>query len=287
MGRRLKIFYANVADSDKQQDKQIIANIEQTLYAADAKEIEFTKIANQLIAIADSYAPDAVKYDDIDRLIEQIADDYLALHRHRGDKSVGYVLGGQPGAGKSILIKRLVNKHANQLVVVNGDYFRKFHPNYDALVNQYGKDSVEHTAEFAGTLVEKVINKAIADQQNIVIEGTFRTALTPIKTLTELKSNGYRTEVWIVSTNPQTSFQSTLERYQIAVKLADKSARATPKNHHDLVVSTLAENIEKVYASGAADKLVLCTRQTIVFDSENNHSGLTINSALTQIMQTA
>ena len=94
-----------------------------------------------------------------------------------------FVLGGQPGAGKSTLISEIVEELNNNVVIINGDEYRKLHPHYKELQKEYGKDAPQHTAKFAGMMTEAVLNKAIENKYNIVIEGTFRTAETPIKTL--------------------------------------------------------------------------------------------------------
>ena len=85
-----------------------------------------------------------------------------------------YVLGGQPGAGKSGLIKRASQLCFNNIIIISGDDFRKFHPDYKQLQERYGKDSPKYTAAFAGKMTEAILNKAVSEHYNIVIEGTFR-----------------------------------------------------------------------------------------------------------------
>lgn len=47
----------------------------------------------------------------------------------------GFVLGGQPGAGKSSLIEKIWNKLNKNAIIINGDDFRKFHSEYEMLQN--------------------------------------------------------------------------------------------------------------------------------------------------------
>lgn len=42
----------------------------------------------------------------------------------------GFVLGGQPGAGKSILIEKIKKELNSNVIVINGDDYRKYHPDY-------------------------------------------------------------------------------------------------------------------------------------------------------------
>ena len=68
----------------------------------------------------------------------------------------GYVLGGQPGAGKSGLIKRATQLCFNNIIIISGDDFRKFHPDYKSFQEKYGKDSPKYTAAFAGKMTEAI-----------------------------------------------------------------------------------------------------------------------------------
>lgn len=170
----------------------------------------------------------------------------------------GFVLGGQPGAGKSFLNGLAAEKCDWNIVVINGDDFRKYHPDYDEFQKQYGKDSPKHTASFAGKMTEAILNKAIKEHYNIVIEGTFRNPATPIRTLSLMKANGYITEAMIQTCPKELSWNSCQERY-FAMQKVDKirgtyEARWTDKAHHDLVCEKLAENIKTVIESGKADR---------------------------------
>lgn len=166
----------------------------------------------------------------------------------------GYVLGGQPGAGKSGLIKRATRLCDDNIIIISGDDFRKFHPEYKELQKTYGKDSPKHTAAFAGKMTEAVLNKAIKEHYNIVIEGTFRNPATPIQTLSLMKANGYKTRIMVQTCSKELSWESCQERYEKMLEVMPDEARWTDKAHHDLVCEKLAENIKTVIESGKADR---------------------------------
>ena len=59
---------------------------------------------------------------------------------------IGILLGGQPASGKTNLIETIKrNRPDRQLVVINGDEFRAYHPNYKAISDQYGTEAPHHT----------------------------------------------------------------------------------------------------------------------------------------------
>ncbi len=171
-----------------------------------------------------------------------------------------FVLGGQPGAGKSQLLQKASLICRSNLIIISGDDFRKFHPDYERLQKEHGKDSPSFTSEFSAKMTEAVLRKAISEHYNIAIEGTFRTSEVPIKTLTLLKTNGYKTKVMIQTCCKELSWKSCQERYERMMELDPKEARWTNKDHHDMVCQNLADNILKVYESGLVDEMEIFSR---------------------------
>ena len=177
----------------------------------------------------------------------------------------GFVLGGQPGAGKSNLVQKIRAELNRNLLVINGDEFRRYHPDFDDIQAQYGKDAPKYTAAFSGMMTERVIAKALAEGYNVSVEGTFRTADVPMKTLDDMRRHGYETAVYIQTTPAEVSWQSTLERYRQMESLGEMP-RYTDKAHHDLVVELLPKNANAVFLSGKADHFRVYNRDGLVFD---------------------
>lgn len=61
-------------------------------------------------------------------------------------KRRAYLLGGQSGAGKTTLHKILYDELDHNVIVVNGDEYRRAHPNFQAIQQCYGDDAPAHTA---------------------------------------------------------------------------------------------------------------------------------------------
>lgn len=104
---------------------------------------------------------------------------------------VGYVLGGQPGAGKSSLTKAILHNSQNT-ISIDLDNYRRWHPFFSEIQKTYGKESSRITQKFAAKILDAILQRAINKKLNIIIEGTFRTADVPLKTLKTLKDNGYK-----------------------------------------------------------------------------------------------
>lgn len=192
------------------------------------------------------------------------------------------VLGGQPGAGKSSLIKKFAGELNHNVVIINADEFRKHHPRF----NEIEQDSLSRnsadprsnsstrTGEWSGKMSEAILRKSVENGYNVIIEGTFRTTEIPIKTLTGLKENNYQTTVAIKTCPKEESYQSTIDRYENEKRL-NGYGRLTPKEHHFKVVENLAQNAEKVYKSNLADRFYVESRNGVLFDSKINQNQFT------------
>ena len=170
------------------------------------------------------------------------------------------MLGGQPGAGKSGL-ENMINIK-DEYVSISGDDYRKFHPLYDQLNRIYGKEASKYTQQWAGEMVEHLVKEAKREKWNIILEGTLRTSELPIKEAKGFKENGYSVELYVVVVKPEKSYLGTLQRYEEMIAKG-RVPRMTPKEHHDLVVSSIGNNLETIYNSKTFDNIKL-------FDRENN-----------------
>ena len=171
-----------------------------------------------------------------------------------------FLLGGQPGAGKSAL-ENMINIE-DEYVSISGDDYRKFHPLYDKLNKIYGKDASKYTQKWSGEMVEYLLKEARKEKWNVILEGTLRKAELPIREAKDFKENGYSVELYMVAVKPEKSYLATLQRYEEMI-VRCRIPRMTPKEHHDLVVNNIGDNLEIIYNSKAFDNIKL-------FDRENN-----------------
>lgn len=61
---------------------------------------------------------------------------YLSFKTEPVAKPIGIVLGGQPGAGKSVLTQFVLQSDPN-FIVINADEFRPWHPFYESIQDCY------------------------------------------------------------------------------------------------------------------------------------------------------
>ena len=180
-----------------------------------------------------------------------------------------YILGGQPGAGKSRLNNHLQKINNGNLVIINGDEYRKNHPNFDKIIEKYGIDFPKYTSSFSSQVTERLIEVVSDKKYNLCIEGTLRTTTVPINTCNLLKSKGYNVELDIMATKEKISYLSTQLRYYNFLSKG-MIARATPKEHHDMVVKSICTNLNEIYNKKVFDDIKIFNRELeIIFDNKN------------------
>ncbi|WP_285400371.1 zeta toxin family protein [Lysinibacillus sp. fls2-241-R2A-57] len=199
---------------------------------------------------------------------------------------VVFILGGQPGAGKSSLHDIIKDKLNENVITIDNDTFKPSHPNFDLLVGKYGKNYVEHVTPFSNKMTEALIEYFSNQGYNLTIEGTLRTVETPIKTATDLKEKGYEVSLYVMAVSKDLSYLGTLERYEAMYLKEPQTARSTDKAIHDTVVSNLPNNLDTLFKGDIFTDISLFTREgTKVYSSAETPSispKQVVNEALNQ-----
>lgn len=177
------------------------------------------------------------------------------------EKPQAFILGGQAGAGKSSLHKLIMKEMQGNVIVIDNDTFKPLHPNYDRLAEKIGIGVTEQVTPFSNRMTEDLIEYLSSRKYNLVVEGTLRKAETPLKTNQQLKDKGYTTNLYIMATEKELSYLSTLERYADMFIQEPETARATPKDIHDEIVGKIADNLDTIYKRGVFDDIRVLTRE--------------------------
>lgn len=181
---------------------------------------------------------------------------------------VVFILGGQPGAGKSSLHGIIKEKLNGNIITIDNDTFKTSHPNFDLIVEKYGKNYVEHVTPYSNKMTEALIEHFSNEGYNLTIEGTLRTVETPIKTAKMLKEKGYQANLFVMAVSKELSYLGTLERYEAMYLNEPQTARSTEKAIHDTVVSNLPNNLDTLFKSDIFVDISLFTREgTKVYSS--------------------
>lgn len=201
-------------------------------------------------------------YSDGDlKLIVNSRISFLSTGKKPVDFPVGYILGGQPGSGKTTLHHLIAERTDSNIISINTDDYREFHPNFEAIVKKYGRDFVAHTNDFAKKISYILIEYFSERNFNLIIEGTLRTAETPEKFATALKEKGYTVNLYVMAVPAVLSYIGTLERYENQYISRKEQARATGKDFHDHVVEQFPLNLQYLYEKQVFSEISIYTRE--------------------------
>ena len=189
------------------------------------------------------------------------------------EKPLAFILGGQPASGKSKLAKEFIGKFSSDnILFVNGDIYREFHPNRQELINNPLSYSKE-TQVFSNVFTENLIREAIENKYNIMVEGTMRNPQVPYNTAKMFKENGYEVEILAISAPPVFTELGLYNRYQEEINFQGWGRLAEIESHNSAVTGILS-SLDLLYNEKAADKIHLYSYQAekhiVSFSLQNN-----------------
>ncbi|EOO79269.1 hypothetical protein IC7_01401 [Bacillus cereus BAG1O-1] len=197
----------------------------------------------------------------------------LSKNKTKQTEPVAFLLGGQPGSGKTTLHRIIKERLNDNVIIIDNDALKPLHPDFDLLVEEHGQNYVEYVKPFSNKLTEELIEHFSNEGFNLVIEGTLRTTETPTKTATSLKGKGYEVNLYVMAVSKWLSYLGTVERYELMYVTEPETARATDESIHDTIVSNIPENLETLFKSGFFTDISLFKRDgTKIYSSVNSPS---------------
>lgn len=189
------------------------------------------------------------------------------------EKPLAFILGGQPASGKSKLAKEFMGNFSNDnILFVNGDIYREFHPNRQELINNPLSYSKE-TQIFSNVFTENLIREAIENKYNIMVEGTMRNPQVPYNTAKMFKENGYEVEILAISAPSVFTELGLYNRYQEEINFQGWGRLAEIESHNS-AVSGILSSLDLLYNEKAVDKIHLYSYQAekhiVSFSLQNN-----------------
>lgn len=207
---------------------------------------------------------DLISYDSND--IDTISDNVLALDSSycvpKSNPTAIYI-GGQPGAGKSIL-SMAIKKSSPNFVEIAMDNYRTYHPNYERIeecVKEHwknrslsendspGNDIAHFTHSFSGEMIDAIIEKATNKKYDVVIEWNLKEPYQPLESMKDLKNKGYNINVWSLAVSKDISSSAYKMRADIMNDYGHIMRRVS-KNFHDSCIESLPDSLDYLKDNG-------------------------------------
>jgi hypothetical protein len=174
------------------------------------------------------------------------------------------ITGGQPGSGKSKLLEQSRELFPDgNVVVINGDDLRNFHPQAKELLKQDDNKFAERTDPDCREWTKKLFERAIETKRNIVFESTMREAGPISKTMKRLRASGYHLTAKVVATHERFSTTGIFRRYE-EQKAAKGYGRWSELSSHDAGYEGMPKTVEYIEKHGLVDRLEVFSRSGVL-----------------------
>lgn len=180
-------------------------------------------------------------------------------------------VGGQPGAGKGRVVDD-VHDTLPGSVVVDADALRRFHPDYQRLMQDDPLRMPEATAAASGAWVGMTNEYLRSENVSAVVETTLRQSGMLRGEFEAFKAAGYETELRVVAVPLEVSRAATVSRYVEQVKEFG-AGRWTAGASHDEAAANVRGTVRELVASGVVDRVVVQGRDGRVFHEADTSEG--------------
>lgn len=186
------------------------------------------------------------------------------------ESPIAITLGGQPGAGKSNIYDIARKRFSNNIVEIDCDAFRIFHPYYKQIKNIFGKEDAFKTNPFVFKIVDLLIEELSNEKYNLIIESSLNSPNSALENGKTLPPKGYQVELHIMATPKAVSWQGTIDRYNKDLN-KDGNSRAVSKEFHDKVVENICQSLYIVKNSGLMSNIFIFDRnKNCLYDMEKD-----------------
>ena len=183
---------------------------------------------------------------------------------------IAITLGGQPGSGKSTLYPIAQKRFSNNIVEIDCDNFRVYHPYAKQIHYIFGEEDSLKTNPFVFNLVDKLIEELSEKKYNLIIESSLNSPNSALDNGKNLNPKGYKVELQVMATPKQISWQGTIDRYNEQIKNG-KIPRAIKREYHDMVIQNICESLQTVKNSGLMSNILIYNRNKIcIYDMSKN-----------------
>ena len=194
--------------------------------------------------------------EEVKKLFENNKKGYL-FDLSPSPNPVAFLLGGQGACGKGGLTNCIQknNNFDKDFFSINGDLYRKEHPQYEKLTN-FPESYSSETQIFSSVFTEGFIKESIKRRLNVSVEGTMRNPNTPLTTASLFRKNGYRVEAYVIAAPAEFSSLNLYTRYANEL-IQGELGRLADKTSHDTAAEMMPITVDALYKNKAVDAIYI------------------------------
>jgi predicted ABC-type ATPase len=198
-------------------------------------------------------------------------------------KPLGIILGGQPRAGKSYLVKEVEDEFQKDFIFISTDDLRLYHPAYATL--QQNPETLQNAANlvnpYASAWTERLIKHCIENKFNLIIDSTLGGNINAVYyTVDMLRENDFSIHLRLMAVPAFISKLSIFLRYESQLKEKGFARWTRMEDHNDRFekIPNVAEQIfatkppdtARFYQRVLSEKSTISLKSSQVFFLDNN-----------------
>lgn len=180
-----------------------------------------------------------------------------------------YIIGGQPGSGKSLIAASILAETNTDPVACDAHHLLGFHPQYEALQDRYGIYAIYITRYIAEYLAEAAFTRTIDIRADLLWESNLDNTADSLARLRRLKAAGYRVELHIRACSRDDAWLHLQYLYQQQLLKAAVLARILPYENYHAACDRFLETVT-VLKDEPLDRLIVKSRKGLVYDSDDS-----------------
>ncbi|WEV69297.1 zeta toxin family protein [Bifidobacterium sp. ESL0775] len=182
----------------------------------------------------------------------------------RTEQPVLFMVGAQPGAGKTKAIANIASQ--NNAIEINGDDLRTHHPDYDQLMDTNPLLMPSVTSQASGAWVGMSLDYLRHRRVSTIIETTFNHPDSNVKTLRDFHQAGFQTRLIALAVPPMLSLTSIITRYIRQVE-TNGSGRWTNPEYHDEAMQQIPQTLRLLLKTGNVDMASIANRDGDILET--------------------
>lgn len=177
------------------------------------------------------------------------------------DRPRAVLVAGQPGAGKGPITEEIARRFARRgyAVIVDIEELKYLHPLYASLAEADDRAAMAQIALDIRSLAAQLIERAVANHANLIVETTLDEPEPAIEMIARLKQGEYHVTVIALQVDPETSWRSVQERFARQQR-AFEVGTWVERPEHDRAAQALLPSLEALERQALADRLYVITR---------------------------
>ena len=200
-----------------------------------------------------------------EKILKKIMDEEFKSAK-RFDCPKAFIIGGQPGSGKSTFINKLINSgEAEQSIVIDVDKYRLYHPKINEIYSKYPDDVASITNQDARYWTQHIFATAIENRNNIIFEGIMRSNQI-CHTIKRMYDQGYEVNIYIMATNFYESKLDVYSRFAQAIQ-SGEIPRYTHPEVHDKSYAKMLLTLQQIENDGCFHNISVHTRDKEIYSA--------------------